>query len=113
VLVSHANVVFGVPGDPDPDRMLADWKAYASRPLNRLVGWPPPAASAITQREAAKARRPVWWEVEGSTRPLKTVESRIRAIRYVRDQENPLAVWLSDGARRLLEEYPEPAPEPS
>lgn len=89
VMVSHVHVVFGVRGDPDPSGMLRDWKSYASRALNQ--GW---------------SRLPSgrWWADQGSKRPIKTDERRLAAIRYVRDQEAPLLVWLSDEARQLLGE---------
>jgi REP element-mobilizing transposase RayT len=100
VLPDHVHLVFGTPGDPDPDDMLDDWKAYASRALNRLVGWAPPAP------------RPVWWVVGGSTRILRTPERRAAAVRYVLRQEAPLIVWQSATAVQLLREYPEAPGEP-
>jgi hypothetical protein len=108
VLVNHVHLVFGTPGDPDPDRLLADWKAYATRALNRLAnperqrgGKPDPLAAA---RGSPKRLRPVWWAEDGSKRPVKTDEGRRAAIQYVRDQVNPLVGWLSDEARQLLGE---------
>ena len=92
VLVNHVHLVFGTRGDPDPDRLLADWKAYASRALNH----PPTEVNAPARR--------VWWAESGSTRPLHAEERRLAAIRYVRDQVNPLIVWLSDEARTLVGE---------
>jgi REP element-mobilizing transposase RayT len=89
VPVNHVHVVFGVPGDPDPAKMLGDWKSYGSRALNRRCG-----------------RRSDWWAVSGSRRPLKSAERRWAAIRYVRDQENALLIWLSDEAIALLAEPP-------
>jgi hypothetical protein len=104
VLTDHVHIVFGAVGDPDPDEMLSDWKAYASRALNRLT----PAATPERQRRGEggrqRATRPRWWAEQGSTRPLKTPETRCAAIRYVRDQENPLVVWLSDEARLMAGE---------
>ena len=96
VLVNHVHLVFGTPGDPDPDQMLADWKAWASRALNRLAGW------------AAPAPRPVWWERDGSKRPLKGGPARASAVRYARDQDGPLVVWVGDEAADLLAAYPAP-----
>jgi REP element-mobilizing transposase RayT len=89
ILTTHAHIVFGVPGDPDPSRMLGDWKSYGSRALNRRFG-----------------RQPEWWAERGSKRRLKTALSRWGAIRYVRDQENPLLVWLSDDATAILADLP-------
>jgi REP element-mobilizing transposase RayT len=94
VMVNHFHLVFGTVGDPDPDKMLDDWKAYCSRALNRLVRWAPPDP------------RPVWWERGGSKRKCSTPLARAAAIRYVRDQDNPLVVWLSSEAEQFLAEYP-------
>jgi REP element-mobilizing transposase RayT len=91
VLASHVHVVFGVPGDPSPSDLLRDWKSWTSRALNRL------------------SRRQRWWVDGGSKRPLKSVEQWIGAIRYVRDQENSLLIWLSEGALAALATYGEPA----
>ena len=88
VMVNHVHIVFGVPGDPEPSALLRDWKSYASRALNR----------------AGKPQGARWWADGGSKRPIKTDERRLAAIRYVRDQENPLLVWLSPEAKRLLGE---------
>jgi hypothetical protein len=97
ILTNHIHLAFGTPGDPDPDKMLEDWKAYASRALNRLVGWTPPAP------------RPLWWERDGSKRICPTAANRAGAVRYVGLQDNPLVVWVSDEARLLVDEYPEEA----
>jgi hypothetical protein len=97
ILADHVHIVFGTPGDPSPDKMLNDWKVYASRALNRIAGWVPPAP------------QPAWWARGGSTRILKNVARRVGAIRYVRDQENPLVLWLNDEASQLLATYPDEA----
>jgi len=90
ILTTHVHIVFGVPGDPDPSKMLGDWKSYGSRSLNRSLG-----------------KRPgEWWADNGSKRPLKTDFRRWAANRYVRDQENPLLVWLSNEAQLLLADEP-------
>jgi REP element-mobilizing transposase RayT len=94
VLSDHVHLAFGTPGDPDPNEMLEDWKAYASRALNRLLGWAPPSP------------RPLWWVRGGSTRILRTPARRAAANRYVLSQEYPLFVWAGTTARQLLQEYP-------
>ena len=80
ILTTHVHVVFRVPGDPSPSRLLGDWKSYASRALNR----------AVHHQE--------WWAGRGSTPPIKTERRWLAAVRYVRDQENPLVLWLSEAA---------------
>jgi REP element-mobilizing transposase RayT len=97
ILSNHIHMVFGTPGDPNPDELLEDWKVYASRALNRLIGWAPPNP------------RPVWWARGGSKRITKTVARRAGAIRYIQDQETPLVLWLSDEATQLLATYPDEA----
>jgi REP element-mobilizing transposase RayT len=89
VMVNHVHIVFGVPGDPEPSDMLRDWKSYASRGLNRTGPQP---------------RDGRWWADQGSKRPIKTDERRLAAILYVRNQANPLLVWLSPEARELTGE---------
>jgi REP element-mobilizing transposase RayT len=93
ILKDHIHLIFGTPGDPDPSQMLEDWKSYASRALNRLIGWKPPAT------------RPKWWVIGGSKRILRSESRRASAIRYVRNQDVPLVVWLSDLATELLDQY--------
>jgi REP element-mobilizing transposase RayT len=86
VLATHVHLVVGLPGDPDPSDVLRDWKSYASRALNRA---------------GAKRNAPRWWADGGSKRKLKGQENRAATIRYVRDQPDPLLVWLSEEARLL------------
>lgn len=88
ILVNHVHIVLGVPGDPDPSGVLGDWKAYGSRALNREFGRLPGG----------------WWAGGGSKRLLRTARQRWAAIRYVRDQENPLVVWLSPWTTAWMEE---------
>jgi REP element-mobilizing transposase RayT len=88
ILPTHIHLVLGVMGDPTPTSLLRDFKSYCSRALNRNR----------SQRESRK-----WWAERGSTRFLKDQDHRARAIRYTRDQENPLVVWLSDDASQLLD----------
>jgi hypothetical protein len=82
--------VFGVKGDPDPSDMLRDWKSWASRALNLLE------------------RKQHWWVDGGSKRPIKSDEKWVGEVRYVRDQENPLVVWVSEQAKVRLADYREP-----
>ena len=88
ILANHVHIVCGVPGDPDPSDVLGDWKSYGSRALNRDFGRLPGG----------------WWAGGGSKRPLKTARSRWAAIRYVRDQADPLVVWLSPWAAAWMAE---------
>ena len=78
VMRNHAHVVVGVPGDPEPDTLLRDFKCYASRALN--TGWSRPVSGT-------------WWTEGGSRRKLHDVPA---AVQYVRDQEYALVVWIAD-----------------
>jgi REP element-mobilizing transposase RayT len=78
VMSNHVHIVVGVPGDPDPERILADFKSYGSRSLNRRWGKRPSAT---------------WWTESGSKRPLKRELAVVGAIEYVKRQEYPLALW--------------------
>src|SRR5262245_29653151 len=49
VMNNHVHVVVGVLGDPDPEKLLGDFKAWATRRLN--AGW---------------GRRERWWTQSGS-----------------------------------------------
>jgi hypothetical protein len=35
IMANHIHLVVGVPGDPDPKKILGDFKSYGSRALNR------------------------------------------------------------------------------
>jgi REP element-mobilizing transposase RayT len=81
VMANHVHVVVGVRGDPDPDRLLADFKAWGTRRLNR-----------------GRGRRGPWWTQGGSRRRKKTAAALRAAIAYVRDQPYALVVWLDPEA---------------
>jgi len=79
VMSNHIHVVVGVPGDPDPVRILRDFKSYGSRALSERWGKPPGDR---------------WWTRGGSTRKLPDTPAVFAAIAYVRNQPYPLATWL-------------------
>jgi REP element-mobilizing transposase RayT len=81
IMADHVHIVVGVKGDPDPDKVLGDLKAYGSRLLNR--GWGRPASDT-------------WWTYGGSTRKVHDVQHLHNVIEYVRNQENPLLIWIAD-----------------
>jgi REP element-mobilizing transposase RayT len=79
VMANHCHLVVGVPGDPNPDTLIRDFKAYASRQLNQH--WPCPKSET-------------WWTQSGSRRILRTEEAIRAAARYVRDQQFSLATYV-------------------
>src|SRR5262245_8817272 len=85
IMYNHVHLVVQVADDPDPDRMLADFKAYGSRALNRRFGKPP---------------SDTWWTNKGSKRKLKDELALTAAIHYVLyRQPNPLVVWSPETGR--------------
>jgi REP element-mobilizing transposase RayT len=81
IMKNHVHLVVGVPGDPDPETLLRDFKSYASRGLNRKDRTP---ASGT------------WWTVSGSKRKLAQVEAVQAAVDYVRKQSFPLLIWTNE-----------------
>ena len=79
VMVNHVHAVVTVPADPDPETILRDLKAYASRALNERFGTPPPGT---------------WWTRSGSKRKCADDTSLQTRIRYVRDQPGALVMRL-------------------
>lgn len=79
IMANHFHFVVQVPDDPSPQKILADFKAYGSRCLNRKHGQPPSET---------------WWTTNGSKRKLKDDEALAAAIHYVLyKQPHPLVVW--------------------
>jgi hypothetical protein len=88
-MARHIHAVVGVPGNPDPEVLLRDFKSYGSRALNRR--WKRPASGT-------------WWTESGSKRKKSDEAAACSAILYVRDQPSPLVVWLDDAARQFVGE---------
>lgn len=79
IMANHCHLEVGVPGDPEPSKILGDFKAYASRALNRQ--WSKPVCGT-------------WWTESGSKRKLKNDAAILNAVAYLRDQEFPLALLI-------------------
>lgn len=80
IMATHIHLLVGVPGDPDPNTLLRDFKSYASRCLNR--GWDRPGSDT-------------WWTESGSKRKKADDAAVIVAVEYIRNQEYPLLVWVA------------------
>ena len=87
VMAQHVHLLIGVPGDPDPDVLLRDFKSYGSRALNRFAGAKTPGR---------------WWTRGGSTRKKADAEAILDAAAYVRDQEHPLAVRVAEDVADVI-----------
>jgi REP element-mobilizing transposase RayT len=84
VRTNHVHIV--VVGDAKPERMMIEFKAYASRALNRMN-------PTETQRK--------YWTRHGSTRWLNTDESVRRAIEYtIAEQGEAMAVYQTRDEER-------------
>jgi REP element-mobilizing transposase RayT len=85
IMANHFHIVVEVPDDPDPGKVLADFKAYGTRKLNRDFGEP------LSE---------TWWTSRGSKRKLpdlRAVESAVRYVLY--KQEFALVVWSKELGR--------------
>ena len=77
IMPNHIHLVVGVPGDPEPDALLRDFKAYGSRALNRRH--PRPASGT-------------WWTEGGSRRKVKDQAHLDAVIAYVLRQQGALLI---------------------
>lgn len=85
IMSNHFHLVVQVAHDPSPSKILADFKAYGSRALNRAYGVP--------QSET-------WWTSRGSKRKLRDDQYFAAAMNYVlHKQPSPLVVWSHDEGR--------------
>ena len=84
IMWNHFHMVVHAPDDPEPDRMLGDFKAYGSRALNR---------SCSRDRTTLVA--------EGSKRKLPDDAAVIAAIRYVTDETAALGLVAATRKNRL------------
>jgi REP element-mobilizing transposase RayT len=85
IMANHFHVVVQVADDPQPRKILADFKAYGTRRLNRRFGKPPSET---------------WWTNNGSKRKLPddcAVDNAIHYVLYKRPR--PLVVWSSEQGR--------------
>ncbi len=79
IMYNHFHLVVEVPGDPQPGKVLGDFKAYGTRALNRRYGRP------LSE---------TWWSAEGSKRILRGDAAVAGAMNYVlKKQPKPLVVW--------------------
>ena len=92
VMRGHLHILVGVPGDPDPEKLLQAFKSYGSRKLNQ--GWSKPASDT-------------WWTERGSKRKLPDEKAVAAAINYIRHQNNPLLIWTrEDGQLAEVKQAP-------
>ncbi len=83
IMVNHVHLVVGVSGDPEPEKLLHDFKSYASRVLNKAWG---------------KPSNGTWWTESGSKRKLPDLRAAANAVQYLRDQEYPLVIYVNESA---------------
>lgn len=95
IMANHVHLLVGVPGDPDPHRLLRDFKSYGSRCLNKVAG---------------KLGSGTWWTEGGSTRKKGSDEAIINATEYVSNQIYPLLIWRAGDMSPLClgPQFPEP-----
>jgi hypothetical protein len=78
-MANHTHIVVEALSEVDPSDLLADFKAYGSRALNRR--WGRPASGT-------------WWTEGGSKRKKAAADAVEEAIEYVRAQPYALVVWV-------------------
>jgi REP element-mobilizing transposase RayT len=81
IMPNHVHLVVGVGGDPEPTRVLADFKAYGSRALNKIWGRP---------------QSGTWWTYDGSKRKLQDDQAVHDAIHYVKMQPRAHIIWIAE-----------------
>jgi REP element-mobilizing transposase RayT len=82
VMSNHVHLVIAVLGDPDPGKMLVDFKAWGTRRLNARWGKRPNGS---------------WWSEGGSKRKLPNEDAIFGAVNYVWRQAGALRVWVAEG----------------
>jgi REP element-mobilizing transposase RayT len=86
IMYNHIHIVVGVPGDPKPSKILADFKSWGTRTLSNRFGAP---------------KSETWWTERGSKRKLPDEAAVIAAVRYVLfEQPNPLITWSPETGLR-------------
>lgn len=79
VMFNHFHILVGVEGDPDPGKLLGDFKSWASRRLNEHFGTRDPGH---------------WWTSCGSKRKVCDTAGVIAVARYILfRQSDPLVTW--------------------
>ena len=78
IMRTHVHVVLGVLGDPNPEKIRGDLKAWGSRRLTQTCGRPEGGA---------------WWSEGGSNRKLADETAVETVLHYIRRQPNPLVIW--------------------
>ena len=80
IMANHVHLVVEVAEGTRAALLLRDFKGYGSRALNR---------DGNTQQKH-------WWTVSGSVRMLPVENAVMHAVKYVRNQKNPLLVWTEN-----------------
>jgi REP element-mobilizing transposase RayT len=79
IMANHFHLVVGVSGDPEPSKILADFKSWGSRRLTTKFGRP---------------ASDTWWTARGSKRKLPDESAVRNATRYVLESQfQPLVIW--------------------
>jgi REP element-mobilizing transposase RayT len=85
LMANHFHLTVQVLDDPHPRKILADFKAYGTRTLNRRYGQPPSET---------------WWTDKGSKRKLPDERALANAIHYVLyKQPHALLIWSPELGR--------------
>ncbi len=79
IMFNHFHIVVGVPGDPDPAKILGDFKSWGTQKLSSQFGEP---------------MSKTWWTASGSKRELDDKRAVAATVNYVLyEQPDPLITW--------------------
>lgn len=86
IMANHFHLVVRTDEKVHPRKILADFKAYGTRALNR---------------EFSRPRSGTWWTTNGLKRRLPDERALVTAINYVlHKQPNPLVTWSPDDQKQ-------------
>jgi hypothetical protein len=86
-MANHYHLIVHASEDWRGDRILSDFKAYATRKLSAAFGAPPSKT---------------WWTAKGSKRQLQGDHAIESGVNYVlHKQPHPLVVWSKEKGRLI------------
>ena len=79
IMPNHVHILLETSDDIQPEKVAGELKSYGSRKLNIVFG---------------KPESGTWWTARSSTR-RKPAEAIPDVIRYIKNQRNPLLIWIA------------------
>jgi REP element-mobilizing transposase RayT len=79
IMPNHVHILLEVNDDSQPEKAAGDLKSFGSRRLSEVFG---------------KPKSGTWWTT-GCSIHRKTADSIPHVIRYIKDQDNALLIWIA------------------